>query len=261
VAKRNYHTNWRHIHEDLNLPTDLADWRDERDRDVEARAAARLPRQRVSAKTVNQSHYLKMIETSSLTLCTGPAGTGKTWMACGAAAGMLMDGRVDRLVLTRPLVECGRHMGALPGTSDDKAAPFVRPMLDALGDFIPADVLREMRDDGRIEIVPLELMRGSSIRRAFLLLDEAQNATRTQALMFLTRIDQGTRAVMVGDADQTDLPQSLLHPGPGGTPENSLSYAMRILHDPDIGKVRLGEEDIVRHGIVRTILKQWGRSG
>lgn len=225
------------------------DWRVLRDNCL----ADMLAKKRVKPLTRNQAIYQRAIETSTVILCSGPAGSGKTYMACGIAADMLRDGRIDKIILTRPLVTCsgrrGQGVGFLKGTLYDKVGPYMRPMLDVLEDFFTRAELQKHLKDGKVELIPLDFMRGKSIAHAFIVADEMQNAEEEQWLMLLTRIGEGTRLVASGDATQSDLSRS---------EKNSLLLAMeRLWGDPEISVVRLTEDDIVRHGLIRRILARW----
>jgi phosphate starvation-inducible PhoH-like protein len=197
-------------------------------------------------KTANQQNYFNNIDECTLTLCNGPAGTGKTYMACGIAIQQLFAGKFKKIVLTRPIVECGSNLGILPGGIDEKTDPYMAPMFDSLGDFIDHNVLTKLKDDGYIEVCPLETMRGRSFKNTFMILDEAQNTTKKQLKMFLTRIGIESKVVVCGDTTQSDLKSE---------PTNPLAWAWDLLNHEEIAKVTLEESDIQRHGIVRYIIE------
>src|SRR5262245_35799245 len=179
-------------------------WQDMRDASVMQRLAAH--QRRVTPITPNHSEYLRAIDTAKAVVCTGPAGTGKTYMACGKAVEYLRTGRVGHIVLTRPLVECDEEAGFLPGDLWEKIQDMMRPTLDALEEFMGPGELEQMRRDGRLLVIPMGKMRGRTLKHAFVILDEAQNATYRQLRMFLTRFGQGSKMVVCGDHTQSDLP-------------------------------------------------------
>ena len=179
-------------------------------------------------------------------MCAGPAGTGKTYMACGIAIEKLLANQYRKILLTRPIVECGSNLGILPGGSAEKTDPYMAPMFDSLGDFIDRGLLRNLKEQGLIEVCPLETMRGRSFNDTFMILDEAQNATRKQIKMFLTRIGIDSKVVVCGDVTQSDLKHE---------EKNPLLWAWESLTHPDIAKVTLEAVDVQRHGLVRYILE------
>jgi len=187
---------------------------------------------------------MKMVETSTVTICVGPAGTGKTYMACGLAAQMLKEGRIDRIIIARPLVDCDEELGFLPGDMNEKVAPYVAPVMDAFGDFFSAHDLKDHIRDGKIVVVPLAVMRGRTFRRSFVIIDEAQNATFGQLRMALTRIGDGSRIVINGDLKQTDLECR----SPLITVIQKLFRAPR---NQDIALVKMEREDVMRHPLVQ----------
>jgi phosphate starvation-inducible PhoH-like protein len=236
-----------------NAEGEWTPWQHLRDTNLDEILAQKRQRQRLKPITPNQSIYFDAMRQSTVTICTGPAGTGKTYMSCGLAADMLRDGLVKKIVLTRPLVTCsGRHgqgVGFLKGTLLDKVCPFMRPLLDALHDFLSPAEVRKYIEDEVVEPMTLDMMRGTSLRNAFVIADEMQNAEEEQWLMLLTRLGEGTKLVASGDLTQTDLRSGR---------DNGLLVAIdRLEGDPDISVVRLTEADIVRSGIVRRILARW----
>lgn len=200
----------------------------------------------VKAMTPGQADYLQAIAEHDLTFCTGPAGTGKTYLAVAAAVAMLKAARVRKLVLVRPAVEAGEKLGFLPGTMQDKVNPYLRPLLDALHDMMDYDQIQRMMACDLIEIIPLAFMRGRTLNEALVILDEAQNTTKQQMLMFLTRLGQGSKMIVTGDTSQIDLPEPA---------ESGLIDAVRRLRRVrGAAFVALGQVDIVRHSLVQRIV-------
>ncbi|MDR1676983.1 MAG: PhoH family protein [Deltaproteobacteria bacterium] len=205
----------------------------------------------VVAKTMAQRLYLEAMAKYDLVFGLGPAGTGKTYLAVAMAAEALNQGKVSRLILTRPAVEAGERLGFLPGDLSDKIDPYLRPLYDALTELIPTDKLVRMHEKRLIEVAPLAFMRGRTLSGAFVILDEAQNTTTEQMKMFLTRIGPGSRAVVTGDPDQSDLP--------GGRPVGLLE-AMEILPGIEgLAFCHFRGQDVVRHRLVRHILAAYER--
>ena len=201
---------------------------------------------RVRARNAAQDLYLRLMKSHELVFAEGPAGTGKTWLAVGYAVLMLEQGAVERLILSRPALEAGERLGFLPGDMRDKVDPYLRPIYDALADFMDARMLERGMQTGMIEVAPLAFMRGRTLSNACILLDEAQNATSMQMKMFLTRLGEGSRMIVTGDPSQTDLP-------PGQ--KSGLSEAVRLLSGIEgIGHVIFKEADVVRHDLVRRIV-------
>jgi phosphate starvation-inducible PhoH-like protein len=208
-------------------------------------------RRAVAPRTPHQLSYLKAMREKAVVFGLGPAGTGKTYLAMAMGLSMLKDGLVNRVVLTRPAVEAGEALGFLPGDLRDKVAPYLRPLYDALHDMLEMDEGLRYLEDGTIEIAPLAYMRGRTLARSFVILDEAQNTTREQMFMLLTRLGEGTRCVVTGDQSQVDLKRGV----PSG-----LEEAARALQDiEDIGFVRFTGEDVVRHAIVGKIIAAYDR--
>lgn len=205
----------------------------------------------VQPKTKGQQAYLEKLQKYSILFVTGPAGSGKTYLAVAVAVASLLEGAVDRIVLVRPVVEAGEHLGFLPGDIKEKVDPYFRPIYDALMELLPSDKLKRLLYSGMIEIAPLAYMRGRTLNRAFIILDEAQNTTSGQMKMFLTRIGKDSRTVVTGDVTQIDLPPK--------TP-SGLSEALIILKGvDDIGHIQLNGNDIVRHGLVVEIVAAYDR--
>src|ERR1700727_2792301 len=187
-----------------------------------------------------------------LVFAEGPAGTGKTWLAVGHAVSLLEQGLVERLVLSRPAVEAGERLGFLPGDMRDKVDPYLRPIYDALYDFMDGRMVERGLQTGMIEIAPLAFMRGRTLSKAAILLDEAQNATAMQMKMFLTRLGEGSRMMVNGDPSQTDL---------AAGQKSGLGDAIGLLKSlPRIGHVRFTHVDVVRHDLVREIVEAYGRA-
>jgi phosphate starvation-inducible PhoH-like protein len=200
----------------------------------------------IRARTRGQRKYLDAIHGNEMTLVIGPAGTGKTYLAMAAAVSALLSKQVQRLILTRPAVEAGENLGFLPGDLEAKVNPYLRPLYDALYAMVDMEQVRRWIDQERIEVAPLAFMRGRTLDHAFVILDEAQNTTTEQMLMFLTRLGQGSRAVITGDITQVDLPR---------TKQSGLIQARRILDNvPGIGVVHLDQQDVVRNPLVQRII-------
>lgn len=200
----------------------------------------------IRPRTTGQEHYLSTIASKEMTFVIGPAGTGKTYLAMAAAVSALLNKKVQRLVLTRPAVEAGENLGFLPGDLEQKVNPYLRPLYDALYSMVEVDKVRRFIDQQLIEVAPLAFMRGRTLDKAFVILDEAQNTTTEQMKMFLTRLGQGSHAVITGDVTQRDLPHGV---------QSGLVEATRILAGvPDIGIVRLTKRDVVRNPLVQKIV-------
>lgn len=203
-------------------------------------------RRLVEGKTANQRKYLQQIQDNTLVISVGPAGSGKTYLAVASAVVALTSHQVERIILTRPAVEAGEKLGFLPGDMQQKVDPYLRPLFDALADMLGMEQMNAMLESGRIEIAPLAYMRGRTLNDAFIILDEAQNTTRAQMKMFLTRLGFGSKMVVTGDSTQVDLPQHH-HSG--------LLHALQVLENiNDIGISRLTGKDVVRHRLVERIV-------
>lgn len=200
----------------------------------------------IKPRTRGQSAYLEAIRRDEITLVVGPAGTGKTYLAMAAAVSALLNKQVNRLVLTRPAVEAGENLGFLPGDLEAKVNPYLRPLYDALHSMVDIERVHRLIERQAIEVAPLAFMRGRTLDHAFAILDEAQNTTTEQMLMFLTRLGEGSRAVVTGDITQIDLPKGV---------KSGLVEAIRILHrTPEIAIIRLSKRDVVRHPLVQKIV-------
>lgn len=200
----------------------------------------------VTAKTVGQKNYVETIRKNDITFGIGPAGTGKTYLAVAMALSALREGKIGRIILTRPAVEAGEALGFLPGDLNEKILPYLRPLHDALHDMMPAEEIQKNTERGAIEIAPLAYMRGRTLNNAFIILDEAQNATTEQMFMFLTRLGMNSKAVITGDETQIDLPNNK---------QSGLIEAHRTLRGIEgIGICEFGKRDIVRHPLVMRII-------
>jgi phosphate starvation-inducible PhoH-like protein len=206
----------------------------------------------IKPKTVGQKNYIELIGDKDIVFSIGPAGTGKTYLAVAMAVRAFKQKEVARIVLTRPAVEAGENLGFLPGDIRAKVDPYLRPLYDALSDMLAFDKVKKLMELGIIEIAPLAFMRGRTLNNAFVILDEAQNTTSAQMLMFLTRLGEGSKAVITGDVTQIDL----VNPKVSG-----LLNARRILaHVGGIGFIHLTEKDIVRHKLVQEIIRAYEKS-
>jgi len=206
----------------------------------------------IRAKTLGQKDYLKAIEKNSITFGVGPAGTGKTYLAVAMAVKAFKAGTVSRIILTRPAVEAGEKLGFLPGDLQTKVDPYLRPLYDGLFDMMGPETFRKLMEKGVIEVAPLAYMRGRTLDDSFIILDEAQNTTKEQMKMFLTRMGIGSKVVVTGDITQIDLPREK---------KSGLKDAMQILKGiEDIVIVRLTEKDVVRHKLVQDIVKAYEKA-
>lgn len=202
-------------------------------------------------RTQKQNDYMQAMQKQEMVFGIGPAGTGKTYLAVAAGVSLLLAGKIDRIILSRPAVEAGEHLGFLPGDMREKVDPYLRPLYDALNDMLPPDQVVKRIATGEIEIAPLAFMRGRTLTNAFVILDEAQNTTPMQMKMFLTRLGSNARMVINGDLTQIDLPR--------GT-SSGLQEAMRILQGiNDINFTIFTEDDVIRHPLVSKIVKAYDR--
>jgi len=205
----------------------------------------------VVAKTLGQARYLEAIATHDLTFCVGPAGTGKTYLAVAAAVAEFRAKRYARIVLARPAVEAGEKLGFLPGDLREKVDPYLRPIYDALFDFLAWERYQRLSEQGVIEVVPLAYMRGRTMNNAFVILDEGQNTTHEQMKMFLTRLGFDSKAVVTGDITQIDLPPTV---------RSGMVEAEEVLAGTEgVAFVRLTERDVVRHPLVKEIVRAYQR--
>ena len=204
----------------------------------------------IAGRTPGQKHYLQTMMNHDLTFCVGPAGSGKTYLAVAVAVHMLKQGKIKRIVLARPAVEAGEKLGFLPGDLQQKVNPYLRPLFDALNDMVDFEQVRRLMASDVIEVVPLAIMRGRTLNESIIILDEAQNTTVSQMMMFLTRLGEGSKMIVTGDTSQIDLPD--------GT-ESGLSDALRRLRSiKQVGQVFLDKQDIVRHNLVQHIVNAYG---
>jgi phosphate starvation-inducible protein PhoH and related proteins len=203
----------------------------------------------ITTKTAAQAAYLAALGQCELVFGVGPAGTGKTFLAVAYGASMLLRGEVDRLIVTRPAVEAGERLGFLPGDMNEKVDPYMAPIWEALNDILGADQLRRRRDKGEIEVAPIAFMRGRTLNSAFVIVDEAQNATRLQMKMVLTRLGEGSRMAVTGDPSQVDLPSRA---------DSGLAHAVGILEGTKgVAVARFKAEDVVRHPLVERIVRAY----
>ena len=203
----------------------------------------------IKAKTVGQQNYMKAIQKNTITIGVGPAGTGKTYLAVAAAVAAFRERQVNRIILTRPAVEAGERLGFLPGDLQNKVDPYLRPLYDALFDMLGAETYQKYLERGNIEVAPLAYMRGRTLDDSFIILDEAQNTSREQMKMFLTRLGFGSKIVITGDTTQIDLPDGKL---------SGLKEAMRVLRNVEgIGICELTNADVVRHVMVQRIVEAY----
>ncbi len=217
--------------------------------DVEIKTRKKL----VEPRTAAQKAYVQSLFQNELAFGIGPAGTGKTYLAVAVGVSMFIGGHVDRIILSRPAVEAGERLGFLPGDMKDKVDPYMQPLYDALNDFLPGKQLAKLIEEKRIEIAPLAFMRGRTLANAFVVLDEAQNATSMQMKMFLTRLGEGSRMVITGDRTQIDLPRGVA---------SGLADAERLLKTiPKISFNYFTSKDVVRHPLVAAIIEAYEADG
>ena len=205
----------------------------------------------IKPKTIGQKDYIKTIQQKPVTIGVGPAGTGKTYLAVAAAVAAFREKEVSRIILTRPAVEAGERLGFLPGDLQSKVDPYLRPLYDALFDMLGAETYQKYLEKGNIEVAPLAYMRGRTLDDSFIILDEAQNTSREQMKMFLTRMGFGSKVVITGDVTQIDLPE--------GKP-SGLKEAMKVLDGVEgVGICRLTQNDVVRHIMVQRIIEAYAK--
>ena len=207
---------------------------------------------KIKAKTINQRKLVEAVNKNDMVFAVGPAGTGKTYTAVALAVRALKAKEVKRIILTRPAVEAGENLGFLPGDLKEKLDPYMMPLYDALRDMIPPEKLADMIEFGIIEIAPLAFMRGRTLDKAFVILDEAQNATTMQMKMFLTRMGMTAKFVVTGDMSQVDLPRKQ---------RSGLAYALDALQDVEgIKIIRLGQSDVIRHSLVKRVIEAFEKA-
>lgn len=206
----------------------------------------------IKAKTIGQQRYMKAIQKNTVTIGVGPAGTGKTYLAVAAAVAAFRERTVNRIILTRPAVEAGERLGFLPGDLQNKVDPYLRPLYDALYDMLGPETYQKYLERGSIEVAPLAYMRGRTLDDSFIILDEAQNTTREQMKMFLTRLGFGSKIVITGDVTQIDLPEDKI---------SGLKDAIRVLDGvEDIAICTLTSADVVRHALVQKIINAYEKA-
>lgn len=205
----------------------------------------------IQPRSQTQAEYIRAMRDYEMVFGLGPAGTGKTFLAVAKAVSLMVDGQIDKIILSRPAVEAGENLGFLPGDLKEKIDPYLRPLYDALYEMMPQDVVDKKLETGEIEVAPLAFMRGRTLSNAMVILDEAQNTTPMQMKMFLTRLGENSRMVINGDLSQTDLPRGV---------QSGLADALDILADvKEIAKVTFTERDVVRHGLVSRIVKAYDK--
>jgi phosphate starvation-inducible PhoH-like protein len=206
---------------------------------------------RIHPRTKVQAKFIENLRTSALSFALGPAGTGKTYLAVAMAVSLLQEGKIDRLILSRPAVEAGEKLGFLPGDLREKVDPYLRPLYDALHDMMPMEQVEKRLEDGEIEVAPLAFMRGRTLSNAFVILDEAQNTTPMQMRMFLTRLGENSRMVVTGDLTQVDLPSGMT---------SGLDEAIRVLKNVEgVSFTTFTDADVVRHPLVASIVRAYAK--
>ena len=212
----------------------------------------KTPKRSVIPRSKGQKEYVKALKNNQVVISNGPAGTGKTYLAVAVALTMLLEKKVQRIILSRPAVEAGERLGFLPGDMKDKIDPYLRPLYDSLHDLIDYEIIQKKIESGEIEIAPLAFMRGRTLKNCFAILDEAQNATETQIKMFLTRIGENSKLVVNGDPTQIDLPNKN---------QSGLIKAQKILKDiKEIAVINFDHHDVVRHPLVTKIVQAYQKS-
>ena len=212
----------------------------------------KTPKRSVIPRSKGQKEYVKALKNNQVVISNGPAGTGKTYLAVAVALTMLLEKKVQRIILSRPAVEAGERLGFLPGDMKDKIDPYLRPLYDSLHDLIDYEIIQKKIESGEIEIAPLAFMRGRTLKNCFAILDEAQNATETQIKMFLTRIGENSKLVVNGDPTQIDLPNKN---------QSGLIKAQKILKDiKEIAVINFDYRDVVRHPLVTKIIQAYQKS-
>jgi phosphate starvation-inducible PhoH-like protein len=212
----------------------------------------KTPKRSVIPRSKKQKEYVRSLKTSQIVMSLGPAGTGKTYLAVAVALSMLLEKKVERIILSRPAVEAGERLGFLPGDMKDKIDPYLRPLYDSLYDLLDYDKIQRKIESGAIEIAPLAFMRGRTLKNSFAILDEAQNATETQIKMFLTRIGQNSKLVVNGDPSQVDLPNKN---------QSGLIKSQAILKDiKEISVINFDHQDVMRHPLVTKIVEAYQKN-
>ena len=217
--------------------------------DVQLDLFIQTKKRKIIPRTLNQNTYFKLLNSKNITFAIGPAGTGKTYIAVAKAVSALQEGKVNKIILSRPAVEAGEKLGFLPGDLKEKVDPFLRPIYDALYSMLPYELVEKKITNNIIEIAPIAFMRGRTLENCFIILDEAQNTTRTQMKMFLTRLGKNSQMVVVGDITQIDLISER---------ESGLKDALKKLKKiDDIGFIEMNEKDVVRHDLVKKIISAY----
>ncbi len=234
-----------------HTPTNGSDKSKVQETDASGQAQIRTRKRVISGRTVTQSEYIRTLHKDDLVFSTGPAGTGKTYLAVAYAASCWERGETERIILSRPAVEAGERLGFLPGDMRDKVDPYLRPLYDALYDVLPPERVERGLESGAIEIAPLAFMRGRTLANAFIILDEAQNCTTMQMKMFLTRLGEKSKMVVTGDPTQIDLPKGTI---------SGLTDAVSLLEGVEgIGRVNFSRSDVVRRDLVAKIVEAYDK--
>ena len=203
----------------------------------------------IEMKTISQGEYLYKMQRNDIVFSTGVAGTGKTFLSVAYAINLLAEGKIERIIITRPVVEAGESLGYLPGDFKEKISPYMRPIYDSLYSLLSNDMISRYTEEGKIEVAPLAYMRGRTLSKSFIILDEAQNTTISQMKMFLSRIGEKSKAIITGDISQSDLPKDV---------ESGLKHALKILTNiKGIGFHHFEKKDVIRHHLVSKILEAY----
>ncbi len=203
----------------------------------------------IEMKTISQGEYLYKMQRNDIVFSTGAAGTGKTFLSVAYAINLLAEGKIERIIITRPVVEAGESLGYLPGDFKEKISPYMRPIYDSLYSLLSNDMISRYTEEGKIEVAPLAYMRGRTLSKSFIILDEAQNTTISQMKMFLSRIGEKSKAIITGDISQSDLPKDV---------ESGLKHALKILTNiKGIGFHHFEKKDVIRHHLVSKILEAY----
>jgi len=236
----------------VNLPdTDKEDGKDKKAAVPAGDLVLKTRKRHIQPRSQLQADYIRAMGDFELVFGLGPAGTGKTFLAVAKAVSLMLEGRIDKIILSRPAVEAGENLGFLPGDLKEKIDPYLRPLYDALYEMLPQDMVDKKLETGEIEVAPLAFMRGRTLTNAMVILDEAQNTTPMQMKMFLTRLGENSRMVVNGDLSQTDLPRGV---------QSGLSDALDVLSGvKEIGVVTFTDKDVVRHGLVSRIVKAYDK--
>ena len=221
-------------------------------KDLHSKDLIKTPKRSVIPRSQKQKEYVRALKTNQIIMSLGPAGTGKTYLAVAVALTMLLEKKIERIILSRPAVEAGEKLGFLPGDMKDKIDPYLRPLYDSLYDLLDYEKIQKKLESGEIEIAPLAFMRGRTLKNSFAILDEAQNATETQIKMFLTRIGENSRLVVNGDPSQIDLPNKS---------QSGLTKSQNILKGiQEISTINFDHKDVVRHPLVTKIVKAYQKN-